>query len=97
MEGFDDNMKPIFNHFVMIDPYHITRSFVTEQEKAQGYFYKLVDGLHTKCRYICIPCFGEQETTRHYRESMKRELAKNGENKELRNSFYVQEMMLNSD
>lgn len=97
VDGFDKDMKPIVRHLVRIDAYPLSgRSYITPQESAEGFFFKVIDGKPGKYRFICDNCFLDQETISEYRRNMKRDLASRVNDKELKNTFWVQEMSLNT-
>ena len=96
-DGFDKDMKPIIRHFIKIDAYPLDgRHYITPQEQREGFIFKIIDGKPGKYRFICETCFAAQEHTREYRRAMKNELASRASEKDLRNSFWVQEMGLNT-
>ena len=97
VDGFDKDMKPITRHFVRIDAYPLAgRSYISPQETAEGFAFKVIDGKPGKYRFICETCFAAQEETREYRRAMKKNISSRASDKELRNSFWVQEMGLNT-
>jgi hypothetical protein len=90
-------MKPIVRHFVRIDAYPLFgRNYISPEEAAEGFTFKIIDGKPGKYRFICDNCFLQQETTSEYRRGMKKDIASRVNDKELRNSFWVQEMCLNT-
>ena len=97
VDHFDRDMKPVNRHFVRIDAYPLVgRNYISPQEAAEGFFFKIIDGKPGKYRFICDNCFLEQETTSEYRREMRRSIASRTNDKDLRNAFWVQEMGLNT-
>lgn len=97
VEGFDDNRKPLTKHFIRPDvyPFPKDRTGLSESEKIQGWFVKVLDGQACRARWICQDCYAREQETKEWADRLKRELKSKVNDKELRNSFYVQEWCLN--
>jgi hypothetical protein len=97
IDSFDDSMKPQFTWHVRPDAYPVAKDKVgiSEMERAAGFQFKVIDGKPAKFRYICVDCYSKQEETREWSRHIKDDLKRNAHSNELKDSFYVQEFMLN--
>lgn len=87
--AFFDGSTPVMAHHIHHDIYPLDRNYLTPEEKAQGFEYKLFQGEHVKFRDLCTDCLIKQEDTRQKRKAMKAEIEKYNQDRDPRKSEYV--------